>query len=531
MGNILTYLQWRGDLSWKEHPFNEIDNLVLAELSYLKLDGIVPSLAEGGSVTVCEAAARWIAEGRSLAVQLPSDPNLLQQMAQSERFAGIRLSGYVNVIDPQQNKQFSALMAEPEDDSLYVAFRGTDETLIGWREDFNMSYEITAAQQQAAAYLEQVLENARYSVIRVGGHSKGGNLAVFASMMLPEKLQDRISVIFSNDGPGLCPDTTPEGKYEKIAGKIVRIRPQYCVVGRLFDHNDTGITVKSSEKGLMQHDAYSWEITGAHFDLAKEQDPDSIITNEIIDQWVESATPEQRRAFSAELFDALGAGGATTLQELSKSGINEFQEVLYGMIGRSSNKGRSVFGKLCRAVWNGIQKKKFCTKQMAGAAGMFAIGVFFMATPDYALRILGTVFFLWLLGYSSYQLHQQLKLKKNGKPTENGKLIFFSVIALIEIICIIKNSIAVFSINMIMMIFFGWRSWTQLHFSAGLRKKGSRIWGLPLTDAVLSCIFAVMAAVSSGETLADNILAVGAYLALCGMIGIGQGVFELYQAE
>ena len=531
MGNILTYLQWRGDLSWKEHPFNEIDNLVLAELSYLKMDGIVPSLSEGGSVTVCEAAARWIAEGRSLDVQIPSDPNLLQQMAKSERFTEVRLSGYVNVIDPEQNIQFSALMAEPGDDSLYVAFRGTDETLIGWREDFNMSYEITAAQQQAEAYLKLILEKTPCSVIRVGGHSKGGNLAVYASMMIPEKLQERVSVIYSNDGPGLCPDTTPEGQYEKIAGKIVRIRPQYCVVGRLFDHNDTGIIVKSSEKGLMQHDAYSWEITGAHFDLAKEQDPDSVITNEIIDQWVESATPEQRRAFSAELFDALGAGGATTIQELSKSGINELQEVLYGMIGRSSGKGRLVFGKLCRAVWNGIQKKKFCTKQMAEAAGMFVIGVFFIVTPDYALRILGTAFFLWLLGYSSYQLYQQLQLKRNGKPTESGKIIFFSVVAVIEIICIIKNSIAVFSINMIMMIFFGWRSWTQLNFSAGLRKKGSRIWGLPLTDAVLSCVFAVMAAVSSGKIFADNILAVGAYLALWGMFGIGQGVLEMYESE
>lgn len=531
MGNILTYLQWRGDLSWKEHPFNEIDNLVLAELSYLKMDGIVPSLSEGGSVTVCEAAARWIAEGRSLDVQIPSDPNLLQQMAKSERFTEVRLSGYVNVIDPEQNKQFSALMAEPGDDSLYVAFRGTDETLIGWREDFNMSYEITAAQQQAEAYLKLILEKTPCSVIRVGGHSKGGNLAVYASMMIPEKLQERVSVIYSNDGPGLCPDTTPEGQYEKIAGKIVRIRPQYCVVGRLFDHNDTGIIVKSSEKGLMQHDAYSWKITGAHFDLAKEQDPDSVITNEIIDQWVESATPEQRRAFSAELFDALGAGGATTIQELSKSGINELQEVLYGMIGRSSGKGRLVFGKLCRAVWNGIQKKKFCTKQMAEAAGMFVIGVFFIVTPDYALRILGTAFFLWLLGYSSYQLYQQLQLKRNGKPTESGKIIFFSVVAVIEIICIIKNSIAVFSINMIMMIFFGWRSWTQLNFSAGLRKKGSRIWGLPLTDAVLSCVFAVMAAVSSGKIFADNILAVGAYLALWGMFGIGQGVLEMYESE
>ena len=128
----------------------------------------------------------------------------------------------------------------------------------------------------------------------------------------------------------------------------------------------------------MQHDAYSWKLPEHILTLQKNRNPDSVITNEIIDQWVESATPEQRRAFSAELFDALGAGGATTIQELSKSGINELQEVLYGMIGRSS--GKNVWYSVSFAGQYGMayRKKKFCTKQMAEAAGMFVIGVFLL---------------------------------------------------------------------------------------------------------------------------------------------------------
>ena len=186
MANILDYLDWRGDLTLSERAFNEVDNLILAEICYLDLSGFAPAGFETQQVTLREAWDAYFAAHPTtdMGVLVPAQiPVLVQKAAQTARFGSLRLLGYVNRIDEETQTQFSAMTMLLPDGSAYVAFRGTDDTIVGWKEDFNMAFtpEIPA-QRYAADYLQQAAAALAFRPLLVGGHSKGGNLAVYAAV-------------------------------------------------------------------------------------------------------------------------------------------------------------------------------------------------------------------------------------------------------------------------------------------------------------------------------------------------------------
>ena len=209
MANILEYLDWRGDLTLSERPFNEVDNLILAEICYLDFSGFVPAGFQTQQVTLQAAASAYFTAHpeTNMGVLVPDQiPVLVEHAAKTARFGDIRLLGYVNRIDEETQTQFSAVTMLLPDGSAYVAFRGTDDTIVGWKEDFNMAFtpEIPA-QKYAAEYLRQVSAALPFRPLLVGGHSKGGNLAVYASVFCGQEVQKRILAVYNNDGPGFVP--------------------------------------------------------------------------------------------------------------------------------------------------------------------------------------------------------------------------------------------------------------------------------------------------------------------------------------
>ncbi len=163
MANLLDYLDWRGDLTFQQAPFNEVDNLILSELSYLDFSGIVPSPNEGEGIALHQAAEQLFAripEGESLemGVLLPNEiPEMLRRMAKTRRFSDVRLNCYEAQLDTEKAQQFAALTIELWEKQLFIAYRGTDDTLAGWKEDFYMACmpEIPA-QKIAVDYLKAV---------------------------------------------------------------------------------------------------------------------------------------------------------------------------------------------------------------------------------------------------------------------------------------------------------------------------------------------------------------------------------------
>ena len=290
MANIFDYLDWR-DISLEKVEFNEIDNLILARLSYFPLDG---SVKENDEITVKEAYLKMKEQGTTGRILQAEDIDLFPKLANSERFGNLKLTGFVNKIDPEAEKQFSAVTILFPDNTIYVAYRGTDNTIVGWKEDFNMSFsDLVASQTESVKYLEKIANKYPEKKILVGGHSKGGNLAIYASVFCKPKIQDRIIEVYNNDGPGFSEKVVQSPEYEKMIKKVHTYIPQTSIIGRLLNHKEETTIIKSTQMGIMQHDLYSWQVLGAKF-VEDELTNSSEFIDQKITNWLREVSPEQR---------------------------------------------------------------------------------------------------------------------------------------------------------------------------------------------------------------------------------------------
>lgn len=317
MADILSYLDWRGDLSFKERPFNDVDNLILSELAYLDMNGIVPGPGEDGIIAVKDVYPLYIQMGYDQSC-MPNDPrHLACAAAQSERFGEIRLWRYADEIDRERQIQFAAVTCFLPDGGIYVAYRGTDHSLVGWREDFNTSFmNETPGQFQAASYLNAVMA-ATQGPVMVGGHSKGGNLAVYAAAFCDQAYRDRITVVYSNDGPGFNDKITETEEYRAVLPKVQLTIPESSIIGIIMDNKHASRIVRcSSSNWLEQHNPYSWQVNFQGFELAEDQSVSSRFLNSALDQWISSLTDEEKVIFVNAVFDSMEASGAATLEDL-----------------------------------------------------------------------------------------------------------------------------------------------------------------------------------------------------------------------
>ena len=322
MGTILEYLAWRGDLTLEQSPFNEVDNLLLAELSFLELTDIVPEVGRGRGVRLRKAVEAYFArregEDLSMGVLVPSQIlTMAREMAEAPRFRDMRLTGFRSVLDPDREIQFAALTIDLGDGSLYLSFRGTDDTLVGWKEDFNMTFLPTVPSQQLAAdYLKETADHSRGKALRLGGHSKGGNLAVYAAVHCAGAVQRRLAAVYNNDGPGFKESLLDRPEYRAVRDRIVTIVPQSSVVGMLLEHDDNYCVVQSSQQGLNQHDGFSWQVLGPAFVRAEDRSQEGRVNEEAIRGFFANLDDSRRRVFVDAMFEVLGSTNAQTLTEL-----------------------------------------------------------------------------------------------------------------------------------------------------------------------------------------------------------------------
>lgn len=324
MGNMLDYLDWRGDLTFEQAPFNEVDNVILSHLSYVNFEGIVPPYGSDADITVAEAAERY-------ARQYPDDvigqfgymvrtaAHLLRKLSGTGRFAGARLSHFQNVIDPDETKQFAAMQVRLSDGTAFIVYRGTDETIIGWKENFMMSFrETIPAQLEAVRYLEEVA--GRHALpLRLGGHSKGGNLAVYAAIMCDPCIRTRILGIYNNDGPGFAPGFIAQAAYRNMRDNILTIVPQLSIVGMLLEHEEPQVVVKSNKSMLWQHDPFSWEVMGPRFVRVEQVGRESRLIEAAMKAWLKQLSPEEREQFVDNLFWVLEEAAITTIDDLARA--------------------------------------------------------------------------------------------------------------------------------------------------------------------------------------------------------------------
>ena len=325
MANIFDYIKWRGDLSFEQSELNEIDALIFCELSYIFFDGIVPDDPEAGFVTIAEAAEVFFERHSSLdeirlGELVPKEiVPLFKMAASSKRFADIPIAHFINIIDDETVEQFSAISFFPDNDSVFVAYRGTDDSITGWREDFRMAFLTPVpAQKRAEEYILKAAGDAKR--IYVGGHSKGGNLALFAALNAPDDIAKRIEKIYNFDGPGFLDNIWEGANYERIADKISTVIPTGSIVGLLLKYDKNYRVTKSNAKNyLYQHDALTWEVEGTEFICDEDVAPEVKRANEMVGKWIYSMAPEDRRGFVEGFFDILCSTSAKTVTDLAEN--------------------------------------------------------------------------------------------------------------------------------------------------------------------------------------------------------------------
>ena len=324
MANMVDYLAWRGDLSFDASPWNGIDGLLVATLSYLNFhNGRDP---KGWTL---EELARIGLLQEDTSNSFPGRKKAFEGMAAGERFRGCKLHHAIALTDAELGMQFSAMCLDLPDGTTCVAFRGTDNTLIGWREDFDMAYTTRVPAQEAAIlYLERAAALSKRP-LRLVGHSKGGNLAVYAAVFARKKVQERIESIWSYDGPGMNRETSQKEEYLRIKDKIRSYVPQTSIIGMLMDYYEPYTVVRSTASGISQHDPMSWQIYGPRFETLPALDRSALVVRDTLHEWLQNSTPEQRAAFVEALFGMAESTKATKMSELTGEKI----KTLVAMVG------------------------------------------------------------------------------------------------------------------------------------------------------------------------------------------------------
>ncbi len=306
-----------------ELPFGAVDNLIFAELSYCDFSG---------------AAARMPGRLGALRSYLTGgmkrpDDELLNRLASSARYENVVAYHFVDHFDPVQTLQFAAVTLLLPDGTAYVSFRGTDSTLVGWKEDFNLAFATPVpAQLEAVRYLKQVAD-VLACPLRVGGHSKGGNLAVYAAAFIEEDVQERILDVFNNDGPGHDLATLESAGYRRIEKRIQTFIPKSSIIGMLLEHGDDYRIVDSDAHGLWQHNPYSWQLMGKDFAYLQHTTASSDCMNESIRQWLSHMDVEKRRRFTDTVYEVLSASEVRSVGQL----INDFRGSLPSIIAATKN--------------------------------------------------------------------------------------------------------------------------------------------------------------------------------------------------
>jgi len=305
MNDMFEYIKWRGDILFSQLPPNPVDALIFSTLAYINFKGIVPDHPRQWISLRTAAEALLDEPDAPERTRVIEDLDLLKAAAESARFGRTGLTFYQDVFNPEEDTQFAAMTYFLEDGTAFLAFRGTDNTLVGWKEDFNMSFQESVPAQRLALQYVRNFATASKAPMHLGGHSKGGNLAVYAAAKISYFIQKRIITVYNQDGPGFSEKMMTDPGYLNIVPKIRTYVPQSSVIGMLLEHEEPYIVIKSKQLGLMQHDPYSWEIVGGDFIPGEALTSDSRFLDRTLKNWLAGMSNEERNTFFDSVFDLL----------------------------------------------------------------------------------------------------------------------------------------------------------------------------------------------------------------------------------
>lgn len=323
MANLLDYAQSTKQ-SFVDLPLNELDVACLNELGYLTFGESLPAdfdwqafypLAElvelAGQAALADLSYNFLVT--------PNRVALFEAVLTNPRFAGLELGYYINDISTEYERQFAAMIWRlPDIAYTQMIFRGTDDRLIGWKEDFNLSYmRLIPAQQAALTYLKDFLTQEPCQLV-VSGHSKGGNLALYATSHLSVDLQDLVSQVYVFDAPGIHASVLASAGYETISQRVLALRPQESIVGVMLGSGLAYETVVSRQSGLLQHDLANWQVEADRFERADGLSQISLNLEKTFADWLTSYSKHDLKLFFDTCFDIFFTSGIDSLNDFTK---------------------------------------------------------------------------------------------------------------------------------------------------------------------------------------------------------------------
>lgn len=347
MANLFDYVKWRGDIPFSAMPLNEVDALIFSELCYAPYEQVITEEMLCSGMTITTLCERFFNKNtkKSIGAILPTDNilGLFKAISQSARFKDVLVRGYVNEIDTKEEKQFCAMCFDMCDDSTFVAFSGTDDTIVGWKESLNMAvFTPIPSQLRSVEYLKQV-SGCSGKKLYLGGHSKGGNLAAYAAIMTTKCIQNRIEAVYSFDGPGF--QTSFIEKYEKteIHNRILKILPQEAFVGAIFEPAGDVKFIKSNAKGLYQHDGFTWELEGSRFIESGGPEKSSKDFHDFLRNWYARIQDCEKAEFIEAVYKLLTVNSAETLTDIASDKFKFIKGIL-----RTDDSSKKVFLKVIK---------------------------------------------------------------------------------------------------------------------------------------------------------------------------------------
>ena len=345
---LLDYLQWRNDVPLSVSPFNEVDNVIFSYLSYIEFG----NLLENGEVFFdlkeqyehfCEKHS--MEEIKTAGQFTERAPLLLKEMMEGERFLDTKVGYYAVDFDKDQVKQFAALVFLLPDGTNYVSFRGTDKTITGWKEDFLMSCRTeTAGAKEAVEYFNKIAPVLEGELI-LGGHSKGGNFAMYAAAFCKAEHKERILKVYNNDGPGFRDEVIQSDEFQEMLPKILTIAPQSSIIGQLLSNPAKQHVIHSTAKGILQHDAMTWESEKDSL-VSAELDELSEYTKTTLGSWLESMDDESRESLCTTAFSLIESTKSETFIEFSGNLMKNMETIWKEMGKLPEDKKKEIMNAL-----------------------------------------------------------------------------------------------------------------------------------------------------------------------------------------
>ena len=345
---LLDYLQWRNDVPLSVFPFNEVDNVIFSYLSYIDFRDLREDW--NGFFDLKELFQDFCEKHSLEEIQTTGEfteraPLLLQEMMAGERFSATKVGYYAEDFDKNQVKQFAALVFLLPDGRNYISFRGTDKTITGWKEDFLMSCRTeTAGAKEAVAYFNKIAPVLEGELI-LGGHSKGGNFAMYAAAFCEAEYKERIVHVYNNDGPGFREEVIQSPEFQELLPKIITIAPQSSIIGQLLSNPAEQHVIHSTAKGILQHDAMTWEAEKDTL-VSSELDELSEYTKTTLGSWLESMDDETRESLCTTAFSLIESTKSETFIEFSGNLMKNMETIWKEMGKLPEEKKKEIMNAL-----------------------------------------------------------------------------------------------------------------------------------------------------------------------------------------